>query len=329
MITRTDVERVAGETGFRVEGVEKVLHLLGILTRLNEHEAAEGRWLLKGGTALNLLHLRVPRLSVDIDLNFTGEANVERLPDARRVFERALVACCEREGCTVHRTPGEHAGGKFRLRFSSVFGGPQNLEVDVNYVARVPLLDPERRTVTIDAFGMEVPFPTLALEELAAGKFAALMARTAARDRFDAVSLLELVPDLLRRPRFRIAFVCQAAGSRMDALLWPAELRVLEKSEVRTKLIGLLRVIPGDPPVNPETLAASLHEKLAAAVTELVQWTESERSFLERLTHAGEIEPQLLTDDPVLQSRIEQQPMLRWKRQHVRRHYRLDGKESE
>ena len=62
MITARDVARVASETGFRSEVVEKVLHLHGILDRLDRHEITRAAWLLKGGTALNLLHLDVPRL---------------------------------------------------------------------------------------------------------------------------------------------------------------------------------------------------------------------------------------------------------------------------
>jgi len=92
---------LAAQEGFRPDAVEKVQKLVGILVRLDRHEAAEGMWLLKGGTALNLFHLPLPRLSVDIDVNFVGEERVEALRDARSRFENALASCCEREGCTV------------------------------------------------------------------------------------------------------------------------------------------------------------------------------------------------------------------------------------
>ncbi len=146
MITRTRLETVARESGFRPVVVEKVMRLCRVLRRLDSHPTTEGAWLLKSGTALNLLHLDVPRMSVDIDLNYIGAVDREGMVAARPGFEAALVSICEREGCTVKRVPGEHAGGKFRLRFVSVFGGSQNLEVDVSYVARVPLLGTERRT---------------------------------------------------------------------------------------------------------------------------------------------------------------------------------------
>lgn len=113
MINRESVERVARESGFRKDSVEKVMRLCRILRRLDSHPTTEGAWLLKGGTALNLLHLDVPRMSVDIDLNFIGAVDREGMVSARPGFEAALAAVCEREGCTVKRTPSEHAGGKF------------------------------------------------------------------------------------------------------------------------------------------------------------------------------------------------------------------------
>jgi nucleotidyltransferase AbiEii toxin of type IV toxin-antitoxin system len=126
MITGGEVARVAAETGFRPEVVEKALRLCGILDRLDRHPLTQGAWVLKGGTALNLLHLDVPRLSVDIDVNFVGAADVEGMRQARPEYERALTACCECEGCAVRRAPTEHAGEKFRLRYPSVLGGSQN-----------------------------------------------------------------------------------------------------------------------------------------------------------------------------------------------------------
>ena len=161
MKTRAQVESIARSTGFRFETVERVLRLLGVLSHLDTHELSTGKWLLKGGTALNLLHLNVPRLSVDIDINYVADLTVEALVGARKQFEQVLVSCCEREGCSIKRAPTEHAGGKFRFRFSSVLGGTQNLEVDVNYVARVPLLGSERRRTRFPPRAKHRKFPRI------------------------------------------------------------------------------------------------------------------------------------------------------------------------
>ena len=61
--------------GARADMVEKVLQLLHLLKSLLEHQYLKGKWVLKGGTALNLFFLGFPRLSVDIDLNYIGSAD--------------------------------------------------------------------------------------------------------------------------------------------------------------------------------------------------------------------------------------------------------------
>ncbi len=319
MITSGDVARVAAETGFRPEIVEKVLRLRGILVRLDRHELTRGAWLLKGGTALNLLHLDVPRLSVDIDLNYVGAQDVEGMRRARPEFERALTACCEREGCAVRRAPTEHAGGKLRLRYSSVLGGSQNLEVDVSYVARVPLWGGVRSGVRFPP-GSDVQVPTLTLEELAAGKFAALVQRSAARDAFDAATLLELAPDLPQRPPFRVAFVCFVAASRADARGFRPSLPVLPELALERNLEPLLRRGPrGESPELSE-LASRIEERVAPVVGPLLSWSAGERRFLDRLLDEGEIDATPLHGDPGVQERISRQPMLAWKAQNVREH---------
>jgi predicted nucleotidyltransferase component of viral defense system len=59
----------AAATGFRAEIREKTVQLLSLLEALDTHPYLRGRWALKGGTALNLFHFDLPRLSVDADLN--------------------------------------------------------------------------------------------------------------------------------------------------------------------------------------------------------------------------------------------------------------------
>lgn len=69
---RLSRERLTAEseaTGFRPEVLEKVIHLLNLLTAFQRHPALGRRLALKGGTALNLFCFDLPRLSVDIDFS--------------------------------------------------------------------------------------------------------------------------------------------------------------------------------------------------------------------------------------------------------------------
>lgn len=62
------LEAEAEATGFRVDMLEKVVRLLGVLESVRDHPFLKGKLALKGGTALNLFVFDVPRLSIDIDL---------------------------------------------------------------------------------------------------------------------------------------------------------------------------------------------------------------------------------------------------------------------
>ena len=119
---------VARPDGFDAGVVEMVLHLVHLLNVLDAHPLLRGRWVLKGGTALNLFVLRHPRLSVDIDLNYIGAPGREDMLADRPGIEQAAQAVFSREGFAVRRVPNEHAGGKWRLSYQSFTGQPANLE---------------------------------------------------------------------------------------------------------------------------------------------------------------------------------------------------------
>ena len=52
---------------------------MGLLGALGSHPFLKGKLALKGGTALNLFVFDVPRLSVDIDLNYVGAEERETM----------------------------------------------------------------------------------------------------------------------------------------------------------------------------------------------------------------------------------------------------------
>ena len=129
----------AQATGFRPDVLEKVAHLLGLLDAIRSHPFLRDRLALKGGTALNLFVFDVPRLSVDIDLNYVGAESRSAMLEERPRLEEALQAVFGREDFTVRRMPSEHAGGKWSLRYPTAAGQTGRIDVDVNYMYRVPL----------------------------------------------------------------------------------------------------------------------------------------------------------------------------------------------
>ena len=197
-LTPQALAKEVAATGFGAEPLEKVFRLMALLDALNSHPFLKTRIALKGGTALNLFHFEVPRLSVDVDLNYIGAVDRDTMLAERPKVEQAVQAVCSREGLTIKRVPTDHAGGKWRLTYIGAKGGPGNLELDVNFMLRTPLWP----CVTKDCHAVgsvrAAPVRVLDLHELTAGKLAALLARSASRDVFDThvpLAAPRLVPE--------------------------------------------------------------------------------------------------------------------------------------
>jgi predicted nucleotidyltransferase component of viral defense system len=305
-------------TGFRTDVLEKVAHLLGLLDALNSHPFLKGKLVLKGGTALNLFIFDVPRLSVDIDLNYVGAEDRETMLAERPKIEQAFQAVFAREGFTVRRMPEEYAGGKWLLRYQSVAGQSGNLEVDLNFMFRVPLWP-----VTIsDSHAVGVwhasGIPVLDIHELAAGKLAALLARRQVRDLFDSHKILHM--ENLDHDRLRTAFVVYGAMNRMDWRTVSADAVDCDPAELTRQLIPTLRVKISPERETPAEFGARLVEQWRKALSAVLPFTDAEKAFLDLLFDEGKIDSTILTADTTLQKRIQGQPLLEWKAINVRKH---------
>ena len=64
------VGRAAKEKGFPRDTFEKVLRLKEVLAFINSYDFLRKHLVLKGGTAINMTVFALPRLSVDIDMDY-------------------------------------------------------------------------------------------------------------------------------------------------------------------------------------------------------------------------------------------------------------------
>ena len=317
----SEILPIAESTGFRAEMVEKVLHLLNLMDSLKSHPFLKGKWVLKGGTALNMFLLDLPRLSADIDLNYIGALNREDMLTDRPKFEQAAQAVFSREGFITKRVPDEHAGGKWRLSYQSFTGQSGNLEVDLNFMFRQPLWDIQ----TADSYPLGEfqarSIPILDFHELAAGKLAALLARGQARDLFDSHRILQM--DDLDLHRLRIVFVVYGAMNRKDWRTVSAEDVDFDAAGLARQLIPTLRVNAEKIHAKSTEYGARLVKECREGLSTVLPFTDSEQAFLDLLLDQGVIESSILTADVSLQKRIQCQPLLEWKALNVRRHKEL------
>lgn len=165
---------------------EQVRLLVRVLPFLNTLE----RLALKGGTAINLFVQDLPRLSVDIDLAYTGlegrEEALGSIHESLQIVGDALRV----QGLRVHGSPLRGTASWVKLVISD---GSVQVKVEVSPVLRGTVYEPVRRQTTpaVQArFGF-VEVPVLALPDLYAGKLVAALDRQHPRDLFDVQLFLQ------------------------------------------------------------------------------------------------------------------------------------------
>ena len=315
------LEAEAEATGFRPDVLEKVAYLLGLLDVLAGHPFLRGKLALKGGTALNLFLFDVPRLSVDIDLNYVGAVTREAMLEERPRVEDAMQAVFGREDFEVRRVPREHAGGKWSLRYVAASRQRGGIEVDLNYMYRVPLWPVAQRDSHLVGGWRAWGIPVLDIHELAAGKLAALLSRRKARDLFDSRQILSI--DGLDLKRLRTAFVVYGAMNRRDWRTVSVEDVAFDEAELSSQLLPALRT-GAVASAEAASYGDMLVEECREALSVLLPLNDVELAFLDLLLNEGEIDAALLTDDGDLQNRIQAHPNLEWKARNVREHRGLD-----
>lgn len=316
------LQRIAGETGYQAGSLEKVMRLLDILQEIAGDRVLSERLVLKGGTALNVFHLGLDRLSVDIDLNYVGALDRAAMETERPDVEAALNRLLASQGYDIRRKPDEHAGGKWIMRFASALGGNATLELDVNYMARQPLFGAARvSSVPLgDVRARDVL--VLNLQEVVAGKLVALFDRHAARDLFDARRILSL--NGLDWKSIKAAFLASGACARRDWRAVSIDAIRGDPCELRQKLMICL---PREYFGGKAAIYAWIEETVALCRERcefLLDLTEAERDFLDGVLDRGEVNSDLLDTSPDLRARISAMPMLAWKCQNVRRHQGFD-----
>lgn len=313
-ISKEKLQQEAANTGFKMEHLEKVHILMDLLNDFATFPQLKGKFVLKGGTALNLFFFELPRLSVDIDLNYIGSVDREVMLSERPILQDVINGICERHGLSMDRNPNRHAGGKMIWRYPSALGQMGNLEIDLNFMYRVPLWPIEFKSSCAVGSKQVHDIPILDPHELSAGKLTALIDRKTGRDLFDAYHLLTKTN--LDMAKLRIALVVYSAISRKADLreLTPETISV-DITDLKNRLIPLLRKNDLAAISGISNWAKELVTECQQAFKHLLPLAENEHLFLSELLDKGRIKPELITDDRELIENIKIHPAIGWSAQ--------------
>ena len=302
---------LAVKTGFQTASLQKQMWLIIILREIHRHPLLSKAYVLRGGTAINLFWYALPRLSVDIDLNYISSPDREVMRQERVKLEKQLSRLLESLQVSVERIPDEHAGGKWRLRTKSAFGGNFALEIDLNYVMRVPVWGVNTRTAQSPDVDYTTDFPTVSLEELFAGKIKALMERSAARDLYDVYRLgaqmSRVNPTKVRKAVILFGVTCDQDWRKKDY----GTINAIDETMISRELTPLLR--SGDAPDLEE-----MKREVKGLLDVLMNYSKTERQFLDQFLDMGEYNPQLLFNDSAQARALSAHPVVLWKLQNHR-----------
>jgi len=164
-----------------------------LMLRVLPHVAAEKRFALKGGTAINLFVRDMPRLSVDVDLTWLPleprGAALENISEALRRIANAIRKSMS--GTTVQETRAHGVDCVSKLTVSTV---EATVKIEPNLVLRGAVLPSEERELCRPAeelFELSATASTLAVADLYGGKLCAALDRQHPRDIFDVKILME------------------------------------------------------------------------------------------------------------------------------------------
>lgn len=306
---KNDVARLANETHFLRDNLEKVLRLVDVLQFIAQNNKLNDCLVLKGGTAINLTVFNMPRLSVDIDLDFHKDCTRDEMLQYRSNINAEILAYMTSQGYNLSpNTKNPHSLDSWVFFYQNAGGNRDNIKIEINYSMRHHIFMPQYRITNIN-FLHNTTINTLEPIELFGSKIKALIERHTCRDLYDVYNLLhsELMQtidmDLLRKI---VLFYLAVGGNEMPHTTYDLSgIQQIKFSQIRATLLPMLK--KGDS-FDFETAKDEVVEFLQR----LLQFTNEEQAFVESFV-AKKYRPELLFSDESIISRIQTHPMALWK----------------
>ncbi len=309
MYNKKDLEEKAQQMNFVRDNLEKVFRLCDVLKFIHEDEYLSSLLALKGGTAINLFVMSLPRLSVDIDLDFTKSCSKDEMLQYRQKINARLLAYLQSEGYQLNpMTKNPHSIDSWVFQYINAGGNRDIIKVEINYSMRCHVLNPVLAYSKIQ--GLD-EFCTMMLNpvELFASKINALLSRNAVRDLYDVDNFVSssMVQgwdlNLLRK-----CVVFYSVVGRSESSTGEYGTEAIEKMQFSTIKSDLLPMLTKSTFYDLE----SVKSRVKTFINNLMVLTPEEMQFINEFGQKH-YQPELLFDDGVILERIMKHPMALWK----------------
>lgn len=311
---KTYLEQIAKEKGFVRDNLEKVIRLSEILRYFNQSELLRRSLVLKGGTAINLTVFQMPRLSVDIDLDFSQNCSREDMIEKRQMINNEIIAFMNNEGYSLKpRSKNPHTLDSWVFGYTNAGGNQDNIKIEINYSNRCHVLPIEERAINIDFLG-DIKVCTLSPIELFASKINALISRAAVRDIYDVHNMIQAAlfkkeeeKTLLRKILvfyLAVGSSCKAEEVSLHFTHFP-HIETLSFAQVRSNLLPVLSK-------KEKFNFTTTKQQVIDFLNHFLSFSEPEKEFIKHFNQR-EYRPEILFAETTILENIEKHPMALWK----------------
>ena len=305
---RRELDTRAREFGFNRDTFEKVLRLKTILEFLNTEEYMREHLLLKGGTAINLTVFNLPRLSVDIDMDFIPNLTREETENERERLTEILKGYMSEQGYSLSNASRfSHSLDAFHYNYVNAAGNKDMIKIEINYSLRTHVLPSEDRVFVTEAFGEPIKVRTVAAMEIFAAKTNALISRAAARDLYDFCNMADMKLFSGEEDMFRkcIIFYATISAIEVNKDFDTSVIDSLVFSKIKSDLFPVLAV-------KDKFDLEGKKQQAKEYIASLMKLTEAEIEYMERFIEK-EYKPELLFENAEIIERLRDHPMALWK----------------
>ena len=300
------------ELNFVRDTLEKVLRLADILEFINLNPVTKNCLALKGGTAINFVIFKLPRLSVDIDFDYCAKESRDEMLQKRDKITEELKKYMLSQGYNLSsKSKYRHSLDSYIFTYQNFGGMNDNIKIEINYSLRSHLFVPIHSDINLENLNINTNILSLTTIEIFASKINALLSRAAARDLYDIYNMLKSnIFDKCELEILRKSMVFYTAISQDEA--WQEydikHINAISFRKIKTELLPVItkgEFVPLD----------SMKEEVISFISQLIIISDNENKFLKYFANKQYL-PELLFNDGEIIERIRNHPMVQWKMQN-------------
>ena len=305
---KNTIGRQAKELGVVRDRFGRVCRRADVLRLCEKDDILSSCLALKGGTAINLTIFNLPRLSVDIDLDFSENISRDEMLEKRQIITERISKYMSANGYVLSgKSKQHHALDSFVFEYQNTGGMKDNIKIEINYMIRCHILPVTRRKVNLPWLSEELSVLSVSPMEIFASKIVALLNRTAPRDLYDIHNLLELglfdesEQDMLKKC---VVFYSCIGSETIHKEFTFESIDKMPQNKIKTDLLPVLRF-------GAYFDLKPAREKVTEYLKSLLALAPQETEFIENFGN-GEYKPELIFKDDMLNN-VSDHPMAIWK----------------